>query len=1177
MSKIFISHASRDNAYALAIQQWLVERGWGRDEIFLDIDPEQGISVGENWRDALTRASDRCEAVVFLVSQAWIASRWCEVEFNTARALHKKMFAVLIDDARIDEIPAYMGAEWQLASLVGEPATAIEAGLPPKVPVSTVRLATVGLRSLEAGLRKAGLDPTRFAWPPAGEPGRSPYRGLAPLEEADAAVYFGREAEIVRGMDTLRGLRSEVAADALIILGASGSGKSSFLRAGLLPRLARDEALFLPVAPLRAAYGAISGDLGLASALAGAFAALGRPERTRGALLATLTDADDGFGRLIGALREAAVARLPEGSRPPVVVLSIDQAEELYQRDAGAGAMAQRRLDEARTLRRWLAAFLHRGSSGVGTGALILVLTIRSNNYDDLQTDPDLGGVLAQTQSLAPLAREQYGDIIRRPAETSTLAGRPLQLDDTLVNALINDIQGEGSDGLPLLALTLAQLHRDYAGDGNLTLAEYRQFGGVRSAVEHAVAAAVADPNALPPIDADPAARDDALRRTFVPWLVEIDDRTLLPRRRVARHDELPAAALPYVQRLADARLLVIDMRHIDDADVQVVEVTHEAVLRQWTALAGWLTTEALDLRALTEVAAESGKWDRDRRIGSRLTHFGDRLDAAQRLVAQRADFAARLGAVGAAYLHACRERQDAETAAMEAARREAEAARNRELAAKTLSLRRLRRFSLALAVTGVTSIGAAAWGWISYRSADLERTSAVTMMTRFAYGLRGHMDRVARLGLAEAVTQPLAEYFERYPPEDVERRRIRATVLMTLGEIAIGHGELDEARRRADQAVAVTRQLHEIAPTDRQALRDHGVARDLLARVLELGGDLRGALALRRDDLAVWERLQNEADGELRGLATRDHLGQLIQLSQLASRVGAPEARLPPEQSTLALAERALTETYANPGEDPRELLLVGHGTKASALADLGRHQEALHHFTSASKLAESLWDERRFDMPRREAFARSLGQIAEIQEELGDLEAAVAGFQRFAGHLADLMDYDPDNRFWRADHALGRGRAAEVLRRLGRTAEAAPLVAQYREESAALADAHPGVVAWQGQKADALRLAAAVLLAQGQAAQAEDPAQAAVAIYDRLGAENRLGADGLRDRAEAEAVRAEVARARGDGVLARRHAERAVAGMARAVAARPGKTSWRERWQALQGWLRDPPAPAG
>src|SRR6202041_1796693 len=109
----------------------------------------------------------------------------------------------------------------------------------------------------------AGLDPKYFAWPPADAPDRPPYRGLLSLEAEDAGIFFGRDAPVVQALDKLRGLREAAPPRMLVILGASGAGKSSFMRAGLLPRLARDDRHFLPLPIVRPERGVLFGENGL--------------------------------------------------------------------------------------------------------------------------------------------------------------------------------------------------------------------------------------------------------------------------------------------------------------------------------------------------------------------------------------------------------------------------------------------------------------------------------------------------------------------------------------------------------------------------------------------------------------------------------------------------------------------------------------------------------------------------------------------------------------------------------------------------------------------------------------------------------------------------------------------------------------------------------------------------
>jgi len=99
MARIFISHSSADNAAALALRDWLVARGW--DDLFLDIDPHRGLVSGQRWLDRLQESAQRCKAVLFVLSRAWLASRYCTAEFWEARKQERPLFALVIDDTAV--------------------------------------------------------------------------------------------------------------------------------------------------------------------------------------------------------------------------------------------------------------------------------------------------------------------------------------------------------------------------------------------------------------------------------------------------------------------------------------------------------------------------------------------------------------------------------------------------------------------------------------------------------------------------------------------------------------------------------------------------------------------------------------------------------------------------------------------------------------------------------------------------------------------------------------------------------------------------------------------------------------------------------------------------------------------------------------------------------------------
>ena len=546
MSRIFLSHSSTNDAEAVALRDWLADNGW-KDEVFLDLDPQRGIAAGERWERALHEAASRCEAVLFLVSKAWLASVWCRKELNLAHALNKRLLGVLIEDLPAGELPEDLIGTWQIVRLAaGRDHLVLRAVLPITHEEAHVHFSAEGLQRLKHGLEEAGLDAKYFSWPPPSDPNRPPYRGLRPLEAEDAGIFFGRGGPIVEALDRLRGLRDTAPPRLLVILGASGAGKSSFLRAGLFPRLKRDDRNFLPLPVIRPERAAISGETGLLAALEGAFAAARIPI-PRADLRAVVQAGAIKLKPLLQALAEKATPKALDADakpKPPALILSIDQAEELFLAEAQ---------DEAQPFLALLRDLLIEDAP-----AVIAVCTIRSDNYERLQLAPELEGVRQDTLSLPPMPKGSYAEVIKGPARRLEGTERALEIEDALVDALLADIEAGGAkDALPLLAFTLERLYGEYHAGGTLKLPHYDALGRVKGSIEAAVERALQAADADPAIPRDRAARLALLRRGLIPWLAGIDPDTGAPRRRVARsvgnpNRSAPAGSAP--RRAASAR-----------------------------------------------------------------------------------------------------------------------------------------------------------------------------------------------------------------------------------------------------------------------------------------------------------------------------------------------------------------------------------------------------------------------------------------------------------------------------------------------------------------------------------------------------------------------------------------------------------------------------------------------
>ena len=545
MSRIFLSHSAKDNFEAIALRDWLASEGW--KDVFLDLDPERGIAAGERWERALHAAANRCEAVIFLVSENWLASAWCMKEYYLARGLNKKLFAALIDPAKSIAI-ASGRTDGRLAGRQPRrrPGSSAVCGTICRVTRGTARhLLAKRTFAAEERVGEGGDRPRFFAWPPENEPNRAPYRGLKPLEAEDAGIFFGRDAPIVEAVDRLRGLRAGAPARLMAILGASGAGKSSFLRAGLVPRLKRDDAQFIPLPVIRPERAALTGETGFVNALAAVLRGHSRAD-LRAAAQAGAALCGRCWPSLSGPRWRERVAG-DETERPPAFAIVIDQAEELFRtegREESAAIMA-------------LLADLVKGDDP----AVIVVFAIRSDSYDALQNAKALEGLRQEAFPLLPMPRGAYLEVIEGPERRMKEADRKLTIEPALKQRLLDDVAADRGDALPLLAFTLEQLYLDYRQTGVLRLADYEKSGGLKGAIDAAVERALARADADPRIPPDRVARLALLRRGLIPWLAGIDPDSKTPRRNIARRSDIPPEAASLIELMVDERVLSTDSR----------------------------------------------------------------------------------------------------------------------------------------------------------------------------------------------------------------------------------------------------------------------------------------------------------------------------------------------------------------------------------------------------------------------------------------------------------------------------------------------------------------------------------------------------------------------------------------------------------------------------------------
>ncbi len=480
-----------------------------------------------------------------------------------------------------------------------------------------------------------------------GAPVRNPFKGLRAFQSADAADFFGRDALINQ-------LISRLSADGdtsrfLAVVGPSGSGKSSVVKAGLLPKIRT---------------GAIEGSERwfIVEMTPGA-----RPyEELEIALLRIAVNPPTSLMEQLqaderGLLR--AVSRvLP--SADSTLVLVIDQFEEVFTQ-----------LENEAVRRQFLTSLLT--AIQESRGNLRVIMTLRADFYDKPLLYADFGQLFRRcTEVVLPLSREELNEAITKPARIANL-----NLEPGLVEAITKDV-GEQPGALPLLQYALTELYQRRRGN-LLTLDAYHEINGAMGALARRAEQTYLELDET----CQKAARQIFLR------LVTLGEGTEDTRRRV-RQDELMSLTTDNtaVQNVLDTygsyRLLTFDRDPL--TRVPTVEVAHEALIRSWDRLKSWLNTSRESMRLQRGLALAAEEWRRNNRdagylmSGTRLSQFEEW--AAGTDVALSADERAYLEA-------SLTERQRVDAA--EEARKQREA----------LIARRAQNFGRAAVVLGVVGV----------------------------------------------------------------------------------------------------------------------------------------------------------------------------------------------------------------------------------------------------------------------------------------------------------------------------------------------------------------------------------------------------------------------------------------------------------------------------------------
>ena len=482
-----------------------------------------------------------------------------------------------------------------------------------------------------------------------------PFRGLNAFQEEDRRFFFGRDSLTQRLIQHLEDHRF------LAVLGPSGSGKSSLVRAGLIPDLRESGyviAVFTPTArPLEE--------------LAFVLRTMGGPDASIGSsdqILRQLRQNDQmlhEYTLKLGAER---------------VFLVIDQFEEFF-------TLAEDRVACECFLSNLFYAVEHSASP------VSIVLTMRSDFMGKCASWPDLNSFVSEhLVQVEPMNRQELRQAIEEPAR---LAG--LFFQTGLVTRILEDISSEPGE-LPLLQHALLELYQ-YRTDNVLNFEVYNKIGGIEGALTRRA-------------DAEYAKLDEreqeVLRLMFVLCLVQTtegadDTRRAATLAEIMAVDKDHQTVASLLQRWTEARLLTV--RGDESRGVDLVEVAHEALIRRWSRIRTWMAEDRETARLVNRLRQEAKTWSQSGRNPDLLPR-GAHLVQLTELYQKKAS---NLGVLEMDFVNAGRETRDRQ-------KREREKQRKKEL--KTAQALAFRSRIIAL----ITFVGLVTFGFLAWKLNEKEK-----------------------------------------------------------------------------------------------------------------------------------------------------------------------------------------------------------------------------------------------------------------------------------------------------------------------------------------------------------------------------------------------------------------------------------------------------------------------
>jgi DNA-binding winged helix-turn-helix (wHTH) protein/tetratricopeptide (TPR) repeat protein len=821
--------------------------------------------------------------------------------------------------------------------------------------------------------------------------GGSPFVGLAAFEATHAQVFAGRTKAIGDVLDAMRGQINN-SRRFVLLAGSSGCGKTSLLRAGVLPKITASggfgglRALSVATCDLAATA---NGDA--MQVLAGALSSWALhdgveprpvfPPQPIESLKRELTDTPTTIAPAIGeAFRHCGKPNLDEQPHAHLLLL-IDHAETLVravQDPAGRSA------------------FERAVCALCDTHRVLVLMIVRADYAPDLaQTLPVLnerktgGGHL---DLLAP-NRGEIAEMIREPAWQASLDFGVDEKRQRLDDALLDAATGQ-PDALPLLQHTLQRLYDDSPDNSILTWDAYRRIGGLEGAIAHRAE------EVFTTLPADAQASLDAVLAKLI--VIQSDSDAVTARQ--VPLESLPESGRLLVEAFVAGRLFV-SKPHDGRPHFSVV---HEALLRQWPRAVEWVQENRRLLMAKAQLQRAAKRWNEDDRQEDRLLNPGRPLIEA-REVAQR--FAGEIGNDEIALLHS------------------SEKMRNRK--------RMIARISIfALATLALVSTSLAVFAMHANSVAERNRHEALELIGYMLVELSDQLRPTASTRPMNSISIRALEFLERQAVEDMEATDLinYSRALRTRGEVLSIAGKDDQANELFRRADAISHRAVGMTPESTEAIaeaaqtafwlgRQHLSAREFKEAEEEWKRYLGYSRELRRLDPSNPDWWQENAYA-------------IANLAYLEQQRGDCTSALKNLGRATRLMHRAIQEKPD--AEFWRFNWIVARSMASRCHAEQGRIMDASKGYAEEIADLKALIAGRPEAIDWEQQLTSFLHLNANLSTNLGRIEAADNQFTEAVDRLTMITRFQPDDTSWKRMLANALTRSADIAHLRGDDAAA-------------------------------------------------------------------------------------------------------------------------------------------